>query len=174
MKARILWIEDDACGYAANFAVPIYTCGKYDLEIAFNASEGFHALTEAEKVFDAVIVDIRLPSGDDPRWKSLFRKSGSSETDARLGVQLMESAFKHPDAKILSNGSNHFDPNKFGVFTIESKTEILHDLDRLGIGERFVKEKTAELPVTALRELIDDIICTNGNSHTENSQVSKE
>ena len=47
--------------------------------------------------FDAVVVDVRLPPGDDPYWKELHRKAGRDKVHAELGLQLLRWLLESKD-----------------------------------------------------------------------------
>jgi DNA-binding NtrC family response regulator len=87
MRKKILWIEDGAFDEIAVLATPVHLTGEYQLEFALDASQAIRQLESQE--FDAVIVDIRILPGDDPKWLNMYYATGSNKA-ARLGVKLLQ------------------------------------------------------------------------------------
>lgn len=164
MKPKVLWIEDGALVEVSNLAGPIYTSGKYDLVIALDASDGVRKLRQTE--FDVVIVDIRIPPGDDPKWINLFSQLGFNKIQARLGRELLYSCLKPSEAKVkLGEIPKWVSPERFGILTVESYREVENDLEKLGI--QVYQQKTSDIPVTVLYDLIEKI------KHSKNSPISE-
>jgi hypothetical protein len=155
MKHKVLWIEDGAFVEVSSFAAPLFNQMIYDLVVAIDVSNAVKQIIDTQ--FDAVIVDIRIPPGIDQDWENLYSKSGYNKIGARLGIQLLFSLLKHESAAIkLDDIPKWVKPEKFGIFTIESKAEVKNDLEALGI--TFFQQKKTNLPNTALLELIEKII----------------
>jgi DNA-binding NtrC family response regulator len=72
-KIKVLWVEDSARLDLPHLAAPIYMDGNYDLVVAETVSDGIAHIQNEN--FDAIIVDIRIPPGDDPRWIKQYHKS---------------------------------------------------------------------------------------------------
>ena len=166
MKPKVLWIEDGALIEASQFVGPVYTSGKYDLTIALDISEGVRQLMNSE--FDAIIVDIRIPPGDDKKWIKFYSQSAFNKIQARLGRLLLYSLLIPSEAKVpIENIPQWIEPNKFGVLTVESRDELEADLEKLGI--KVYRQKTAVMPVTVLLELIEEIINLRKIQHKDPS-----
>jgi hypothetical protein len=153
MKKRVLWIEDNALSDLQNVLGPIYMDGHYDLVIAENASEGMSRLTR--EVFDAVIVDIRLPPGEDNDWIKLYndRPYGARP---RLGLLLLYSLFYPKEAAVnFGEMPKWIRPERFGVFSVESKAELKQDLDKLKIS--VYEQKTAATSTRIILDLLERI-----------------
>jgi hypothetical protein len=152
-KHKVLWIEDGAFAEMTNLSSPIYVSGKYDLVIAKDATEGLKYLSQSEKQFETVIVDIRLPPGSDPLFLKLFKEKGESRPAARLGLALLK--------RVLKQGSNndipkhHSDPARFGVFTVEGYGELKSDLQELRI--EVYHQKGESNNKFKLRDIIEEI-----------------
>jgi hypothetical protein len=154
-KSRILWIEDGARYDVAELAAPVYMNVNYDLITAENASDGILALLSGE--FDVIIVDIRLPPGNDRNWIDLYNKSGANKVSARLGLHLLYTILGHHDAKIvLGVRPEWIKPDKIGVLTVEGQSEVAVHLKNLKI--TVYEQKQAAMSETALLELIDKIL----------------
>jgi CheY-like chemotaxis protein len=151
MKSRILWVEDNAFNDLVNMAGPILTSGNYDLTIALDASEGLRHLTNRE--FDAVIVDIRLPPGRDEEFISIYNKAGQEKASSRLGLWLLRRVLQPADKQSIPSWIK---PEKFGIFTVESRVEVEQELESLKIGVYL--QKTEWTPRTALLYIIEKIM----------------
>jgi hypothetical protein len=152
---KILWIEDGATVDLKHLTGPLYASGQYDLVLAVDASDGLRQLEKEE--FAAVVADIRIPPGSDQRWIDLYYRSGQNKALARLGLQLLYSLLKPEIARVkLDPIPSWIIPNRFGLFTVESKGEVEEDLKSLNI--HVYREKTERLPFTALVEVIEDIL----------------
>src|SRR5438105_597952 len=138
MKRKVLWVEDSAFSDLTVLAGALYMTGDYNLVVAANASDGFRYIMEKE--FDAVIMDIRLPPGNDPYFESLYNSSQGSKTSARLGIAVLERALK-PSAE---NARAWISPERFGVLTVESRREVKEELVALGVNVYY--QKTARMP----------------------------
>ncbi len=155
MKIKVLWVEDDARFGLAQLAGPVYVHGGYDLVVANDISTAIARLSRER--FDAIIVDIRLPPGEDRAWIELYSKEGRNKVQARLGLQLLRTLLDWPEAKIrLEKEVDWIKPIMFGVFTVESWREIGEDLKELGIP--VYEQKRADVPDTILLDIIEKIL----------------
>lgn len=164
MKSRVLWVEDDARFGLAQLAGPVYVHGGYDLVVASDVSTAIARLSREN--FDAVIVDIRLPPGEDRAWIELYGRERRNKVRARLGLQLLYSLLGHPGARVhLKQRPGWLAPGKLGVFTVESRSEIEEDLKALGV--RVYEQKRADLPDTVLLDIIKEILKPQAPLHKE-------
>jgi hypothetical protein len=156
MKFRVLWIEDDARFGLAQLAGPVYVHGGYDLVVAGDVSTALARLSGER--FDGIIVDIRLPPGEDPAWSRLYVKAGSDKIHARLGLHLLRSLLGHPRAQIRLKQPppDWLKPDLIGVFTVEGWREVGEELEQLGI--RVYQQKRADLADTVLLHIIERIL----------------
>jgi hypothetical protein len=155
-KVKVLWVEDGAFAELSLLSAPLYTTSDYDLVIAEDASEGFRYLMARE--FDAVVMDIRLPPGNDPYFLELYFNQRESKVAARLGMAVLERALR-PSAE---NARAWIKPERFGVFTVESSKELKEELDSLGV-TTFV-QKTERIRRDVLIKLVEEIV---GSSRRE-------
>jgi hypothetical protein len=163
MKSRVLWVEDDARFGLAQLAGPVYVNGGYNLVVAGDVSTAVARIVEER--FDAVIVDIRLPPGEDQAWHKLYGNARHDKVYARLGLHLLHSLLGQPDAKVpLQICPDWLTPRSLGVFTVESHQEIEEDLKQLGI--HVYQQKRADLPDTILLEIIERILVQQGKLST--------
>lgn len=146
MRKKVLWIEDSAFDETAILATPVHLSGEYDLDIALTATQAMSKL--AHNDYEAVVVDIRLPPGEDRRWKNAYY--GSSK-DAKLGLVLLRTVLK-------KNGLNEEfrltpssrDPHRYGVLSVESSRELGPELAELGV---LYFDKASESSDTLLRAI---------------------
>ncbi len=151
MAHPVLWIEDSARFELRNLAGPVYISSKYRLQHADDVTSAIAYVQS--NVYEVLIVDIRLPPGSDSHWR---RMNGGSE---KLGIKLL-SWLLAPDDSVPYKPPAWVDPRRVGVFTVESRSEIATDLDKLQVKE--FCQKRAGLADTALRDMIDRILVTNG------------
>jgi len=151
MKTSFLWIEDGAIADLKYLLAPILVSGDYDPIIALDVSEGIRRLRERE--FEAVIVDIRIPPGDDSNWISLYNQRGKNKARARLGLQLLTCLLStEPCDIVITDIPTWVCANRFGVLTVEGKDEVSASLESLGIN--VYDQKTASTPKTVLEDLV--------------------
>jgi CheY-like chemotaxis protein len=162
MRFRVLWIEDDARVGLAQLAGPVYVNGGYDLVVAGDISTAIVRLSGER--FDVVIVDIRLPPGDDVAWTRLYGRAGRDKIRARLGLRLLCSLLDYPKAQVRLKQPppSWLKPDVVGVFTVESRQDIGEELDELGI--RVYQQKSADLPDTILLQIIERILSQQGHA----------
>ena len=154
-KYRILWVEDGARFDLSQFAAPVYMNGSYDLKIAENATDCLSYLESNE--FEVIILDIRIPPGDGPDWIKLYRKAGNDKVAARLGLKLLYSMLVLPDAEIiLVSRPSWISAEKIGILTVDSRKEVENELLNLGI--QVYHQKKADVPVTILLDVINQVI----------------
>jgi hypothetical protein len=126
----VLWIEDNAYTENTQLAAPVFLSGEYDLTIALSATEGTERLRTA--IFEAVIVDIRIPPGEDERFWRPYYKVNHDNKAARLGLELLRFVLDGEGAE------NDFPPeardkSRYGVLSVESGDEFRAALDSLGV-----------------------------------------
>jgi hypothetical protein len=155
-KRRVLWVEDGARYDLVNMAAPVYMDGKYDLIVAEDASSGIDYLLK--DTFDVIIVDIRIPPGNDKDWIKLHQKWGNNKVSARLGLDFLYTILGHQDAKInlRDNRPTWIESTKIGVLTVESQLELDEHLKKLQI--TIYHQKRAEMPEEILLNLIEKIL----------------
>jgi hypothetical protein len=159
IRPRALWIEDGARSELSHLSGPVLYDGRIELVLAEDLTTAVEYILDEE--FDAVIVDVRLPPGDDPHWKELHRKAGRDKVHAELGLQLLRWLLAPGDQSDLPSPPAWMSPARIAVFSVDCRTEILHLLDDLGID--VVQQKRADLPDTILRELIDRLLEQRGS-----------
>jgi hypothetical protein len=156
MKRRVLWIEDS--GYNENVALtsPVTHSGRYDMLTVMSATDGLRELARIE--YDAIIVDIRIIPGEDPRWIKEYVSRGRGDKTARLGLRLLEIVLGQPggiwhDHYVLESARR---PLKYGVLTVEAKESLQAELDQYGVIA--YRAKHAGVSRRLLLELIDEVV----------------
>src|SRR5690348_14613660 len=91
-KKKILWIEDDAKKDFKYLIPPIVISGKYEIITAGNASDGLNHLF-ADR-YDAIIIDIRIPPGNNQSFVQLYNNLGGNTGTSKLGLRFLNSLFK--------------------------------------------------------------------------------
>jgi len=159
IRPRALWIEDGARSELSHLSGPVLYDGRIELVLAEDLTTAVDYILEEE--FDSLIVDVRLPPGDDPYWKKLHREAGRDKVHAELGLQLLRWLLNGNGAGALPQAPAWVSPKRIAVFSVESKHEILSSLDELGI--EIIQQKRADLPDTILRDLIDRLLGSDGS-----------
>jgi hypothetical protein len=155
MRTKVLWIEDSAFDETAILATPVHLSGEFELDVALSATQAVNKLRASR--YDAVVVDIRIPPGEDKRWIKIYY---GSNKDARLGLMLLRTVLRkggvdwEPDfvEKVSEQIS---DPRRYGVLSVENKAEIGPDLAELQVVHH--KDKATNEPEVLLalfREII--------------------
>lgn len=158
-KHKVLWVEDGAFSELKDMSGLVYVSGKYDLAIALDATDGLRQLMRKDKVFDTVIVDIRIPPGSDEQFFRLYSDRGESKVGARLGLALLK--------RVLTEGERegvpapHREALRFGVFTVEGHDELAEDLQRLGV--KVYHQKMETNSKSKLRDIIEEIRANNSS-----------
>ncbi len=153
-RPRALWIEDGARSELSHLSGPVLYDGRIELVLAEDLTTAVDYIREQE--FDTLIVDVRLPPGDDPYWKALHRRAGRDKVHAELGLQLLRWLLGAAEFSGLPPAPAWVNPKRIGIFSVESKREILSSVEALGI--EVIQQKRADLPDTILRELIDRLL----------------
>jgi len=153
-RPRTLWIEDGARSELSHLSGPVLYDGRIELVLAEDLTTAVEYILEDE--FDVLIVDVRLPPGDDPHWKELHRRAGKDKVHAELGLQLLRWLLGTSTSPDLASPPDWVSPKRIAVFSVESKLEIMSSLRELGI--ETIQQKRADLPDTILRELIERIL----------------
>lgn len=159
MRKKVLWIEDDAFNELGMLATPVHLTGEFQLVHAVSATEAVDRLYASS--YDAVVVDIRLPPGDDPRWISLYNKAGGSNKSARLGVRLLQHLFSN-DAQWTARLQTK-DKRRYGVLSMDRWDDIEGDLRPIGVTLYHNKSRGADRRV--LLKIIREILaqCNGGD-----------
>ncbi len=153
-KRKVLWIEDGARADFQNMLGPIYVKGEYDLVVALDATTAIAHLKKTE--FDVVIVDIRIPPGEDQRCRELYKKGHGNNVAARLGLEILYGLLAPQTARMkLEPLPRWVAAERFAIFTVESRTQVESDLELLKI--TVYRQKTTETTSRALLEIIEDV-----------------
>jgi hypothetical protein len=154
-KHNVLWIEDGAFAEMSQMSAPIYVSGKYDLVIAENAPEGLQQLMRKDKEFGTIIVDIRLPPGDDEQFLKIYLDKNESKVAARLGLALLKCVLTDVENSLIP--SHHKEAKRFGIFTVEGRGELADDLKALNLEGVKIYQKTETNDKDTLHQIIEDI-----------------
>lgn len=155
-RPKVLWIEDSARYELSELTGPVYASRKYVLNLAEDATTATYHLQNSQ--FDVLIVDMRIPPGDNPVWQKIYQKGGKDKDTAKLGLKLLRWLLdgKNGDLDSLGRPPDWINPESVAVFTVEGENglqETLHELD-----VRLYEQKRATRRDTALLDLIDRVI----------------
>ncbi|NJC96881.1 MAG: hypothetical protein C3F07_20855 [Anaerolineales bacterium] len=153
MKPRVLWIEDSARFELNNLTGPIYFYGKYDFQQVEDITTAVNFLLA--RPFDVLIVDVRLPPGNDPYWRDLYQNVTADGGGEKLGIKFLYWLLSR-DGEYQQTPPDWVSADQIGVFTVENYQEIQEKLDALEI--KVFKHKSAGLSDTTLLDLIEEIL----------------
>lgn len=123
---RILWIEDEGKIELIHYKTALVR-GGYAVDIASDATEAVHLLRE--KKYDAIIFDLNIPCGTE------------FETDKPyVGLELLRRLI---EKKFENLGE--YDPAKMMVFTVVNETDVLSEIQNLGV-KSIINKRLTELP----------------------------
>jgi CheY-like chemotaxis protein len=152
-KIRVLWIDDGAITELAELTGPVYAAGEYDLVVVTNVSDAIDQILSRE--FDVIIVDIRLPPGENKEWRHLYSGEGQSRTQARLGLELLAACLGRSQKIRIDPLPSWIKPHLFAVFTVEEKTAVQSELSAVDV--KIHLQKTASSKRDVLVGLINTV-----------------
>jgi hypothetical protein len=153
---HVLWIEDEATFDLNRLAAAVNVTFRYKLTIAKTVTDALRHLNNGV-VYEAIIVDMRLLPGDDPRWARL----GEHSDHALLGKELILALLRSPKGKVQlaeEEIPKWIGVERFAVFTVEPEKELTRFLSDIGIDRRCYQRKKASLEQTTLLDLIETVI----------------
>jgi len=176
---RVLWIEDKTQLELAYLVPPVLLDGRYDLEVARDATEMVNYLSNSPRgKFDLLIFDLDLPPGD---WNEFvifykeFEKQGKEPAmlglellsfvrtgqGTRRGQQYWHSLEKKPLGTLLQKIHQEYSKVPAGVFSIYTYRARSQLIKLLGLEEQskevqnqILIQKHAGLPRTTLLRLL--------------------
>jgi hypothetical protein len=156
MKKSVLWVEDQAVSMLTEYIAKVNSIGKYSLDIVLNATDAMKKIQK--NVYDIVIVDIRIESGMDDLWMNFVFDHAGDKRQARAGMAFLRLLFLPEEAEVKIPGfikPNWIIPEKFGVLTVESESEVIHDLKAMGITS--YRRKSTEAGNGLLLEILEEV-----------------
>jgi hypothetical protein len=152
----VLWIEDSARYELSELTGPVYASRKYVLNLAEDATTATYHLLNAE--FDVLIVDMRIPPGDNQIWQKIYQKGGKDKDTAQLGLKLLRWLLDGKDGELDSLGRppGWIDAKNVAVFTVEGRDQLQATLNELDVTN--YEQKRATRRDTALLDLIDRVM----------------
>jgi hypothetical protein len=151
---RILWLEDQYEDFTA-FRSALYRSGRVTERVK-SVSEAIKKLEESGQSYTAVIFDLRVLPGSDPKWIDFDRrrKKANPDHDPYLGLELLRSLFAPDRAGIKLDLPISISPKKMIVFSaIPGKVQ---EIAAMGIPEGRIIYKS-DCDLNTLPNLIDKI-----------------
>ena len=151
---KILWVEDEALVELQYLYAPVVVAG-FDLHLATNASQAV-ALLRLQR-FSALVVDIRIPPGDDPLWQRKYYRHNADPAAARLGLHLLESLLL-PHRVLELPGPEDFSwlsGTQCAAFSVDVENKGNEELKKRGV---IFEVKGPHLPADFLLGLIQRIL----------------
>ncbi len=128
-RIKILWIEEETTTAIANRLSYLLTSWEYEIIVAETFKDGREKLKKHVE-FDVIIIDIRVPSGDEESVDDV----AFDAYQTRLGLRLIQELFvKGKDAieKLLIYTNESWDDiqSELGDLSAIVKTKFLHKND---------------------------------------------
>jgi len=151
---RILWLEDQYEDFTA-FRSALYRGGRVTDRVK-SVSEAIEKLEKNGEEYIAVILDLRVLPGNDPKWIDFDQRQKKADPyhDPHLGLELMRSLFAPDRAGVKLDPPIQISPQKIIVFSaVSDKTK---EIAAMGIPEDRIISKT-DSDLNTLPGLIDKI-----------------
>jgi CheY-like chemotaxis protein len=150
MRYKVLWVEDNAESDLFHFLAPVNVDGRFDMDIAVNATEACTRL-QAE-AYDVVIMDSRIPSGHADDWKIRETRIQQRSPIVRLGLEILKIILKEEEKPPILSENRKVD--KYCVFSIDPKTELTtgENADLVAFD---YERKTTSMPRNILVQIIE-------------------
>jgi CheY-like chemotaxis protein len=150
-RKKVLWIEDDAFNELAVFATPVHLTGEFELDYALSATEAVARLQACE--YDAVVVDVRIPPGDDGRWVAIYYKEGASNKAARLGVYLLQNVFRRDEEWAQNLKPAARDKKRYGVLSMDADA-VRAELEAIEVTSFRNKKEGSKVLLSLIRDIL--------------------
>lgn len=151
---RILWLEDQYEDFTT-FQSALYRSGRVTDRVK-SVSEAVKKLGENGEEYTAVILDLRVLPGNDPKWIDFDRRQKKTDPyhDPHLGLELLRSLFIPDRAGVKLDPPIQISPQKIIVFSaVPGKTQ---EIASMGIPEDRIIYK-ADSDLNTLPGLIEKI-----------------
>lgn len=159
IRKKVLWIEDDAFHELGRFATPVHLTGEFELEYALSATEAIDRLQTDE--YDAIVVDVRIPPGNDKRWIEIYYNAGASNKAARLGVRLLQNILGREQSWHEGLHRAARDRQRYGVLSMDAE-DVRPDLEPVGVS---CYRKKTEGPSVLLKIIREILLQRNGGDY---------
>ncbi len=110
---RLLWVDDNLDQDLAEKRMSLLMEDDIESDFAGDATEAYFLLTDIEKEYDVVLMDLRHPAGPNDLWIPY-----EEQADRKYGPVLLRMVKENPEGKF-----SHLSRTRYGVFTIETKEE---------------------------------------------------
>ncbi|MBC7775695.1 MAG: hypothetical protein H7246_09685 [Phycisphaerae bacterium] len=110
---KLLWVDDNLDQDLAEKRMSLLMEDDIESDFAGDATEAYFLLTDIEKDYDVVLMDLRHPAGPDDIWNEY-----AEQADRKYGPVLLKMVKENREG-IFS----HLSKTRYGVFTIETKEE---------------------------------------------------
>jgi CheY-like chemotaxis protein len=158
---HILWIEDEALYQLNALMGPVlFNYRTHNLELATTASDAQKFLCNSS--FDVIIVDMRIPPGENPTWKNIYKSQGNDKNKARLGAYLIQWMIGHLNglSQELPILPHPIPAHRIAIFTAEEAKSVQN---LLNLGISVYQPKDSNYP--------DDILIRIAARVLQNSKV---
>lgn len=153
MRYKVLWVEDNAEADLFQFLAPVNVDGRFDMDIAINATEACSRLNTER--YDVIIMDSRIPAGHDPFWKEREAniQRQSPNPIVRLGLEILKIVLRKDERPEILEENKRED--KYCIFSIDPKSELTFGPGNQELERFLYEQKKASMP----RNVLVTIIC---------------
>lgn len=152
MRFKVLWVEDNAEADLFHFLAPVNVDGRFDVDIAVNATEACARLNSI--CYDVIIMDSRVPPGNNTLWKERDAEIQKREAYpiVRLGLEILKLALDPNSAHPILPENR--EEKKYCIFSIDPKRELLMSEENKLLDVFQYEQKRAEMPRSVLLSVI--------------------
>jgi CheY-like chemotaxis protein len=157
MRYKVLWVEDNAEADLFQYLAPVNVDGRFDMDIAVNATEACTRLST--NIYDVVIMDTRIPSGYEQRWQEREQsiKAQSPNPVVRLGLEVLKFVFGEGRSQIKPE---HHEKERYCIFSIDPQGDLVVNDELLNTFK--YERKNAAMPRNILVNIIRDSLFRQG------------
>lgn len=159
MRYKVLWVEDNAEADLFQFLAPVNVDGRFDMDIAVNATEACSRLNTEE--YHVVIMDSRIPSGHDRHWKEREEEIQKKATNpiVRLGLEILKVVLRKDTQPAILPANQ--EAEKYCIFSIDPKRELTSGENEV-LSPLLYEQKRAAMPRNVLVGLICESLRKQG------------
>lgn len=163
MRYKVLWVEDNAEQDLFQFLAPVNVDGRFEMDIAVNATEACSRLNTER--YDVIIMDSRIPPGHDTFWKEreINIQKQSANPIVRLGLEILKVVLRKDSRPSILSDNLH--PEKYCIFSIDPKSELTAGDENRDLDTFLYEQKTAAMPRNVLVNLISQSLQRRGKLH---------
>lgn len=157
-RPKVLWIDDEGLTALHELAGPVLFSNQYQLDFAVDASDALRKLLDTQ--YQVVVADVRLPSGNDPRFIDLHKRRTLEGRRNWLGIHLLEGCLETEGAKLtLQPRPTWLKADAVALFSVYADEDsVIGEAMRMGLARENIHPKGAEHGPEVLLRIIDRVL----------------